>query len=60
VSTKDKTCELAVRYLGIISLALVIGITLCFLAVIGYNTYISVTQEKIEVQATNSNFTNNL
>lgn len=60
MNAKDNTCELAVRYLGRISLALVIGVTLCFLAVIGYNTYISVTQEKIEVQTTNSNLINNV
>ena len=60
MSTKDTTSELAVKYLGRTSLALIIGITMCFLAVIGYNTYISFSQEKIEVQTANSNLSNNL
>jgi len=58
VSTKDNN-DIAVKYLGRISITLVVGVIICFLAVIGYNTYISVTQEKIEVQTVNSNFTNN-
>ena len=46
----------AVKYLGRTSLALVIGMIICFLASLGYNTYIK--SKKIEVQATNSNSTN--
>lgn len=59
VHTKD-TSELAVRYLGRALLAVIIGIIICFLTTIGYNTYISISQEKIEVQATNSNLFNDV
>lgn len=48
----------AVKYLGRTSLALVIGMVICFLASLGYNTYVKYTDKKIEVQATNSNSTN--
>lgn len=58
MNTKD-TSELAVTYLGRALLAVIIGIVICFLTTIGYNTYISISQEKIEVQAMNSNSTNN-
>ncbi len=47
--------ELAVKYLGRTLLVVVIGIVLYGLASLGYNTYISVTKEKIEVHAENSN-----
>ena len=49
---------LAVKFLGIISTILVLGFILCFLAIIGYNTYIKYQDEhkKIEVHAENSNF----
>lgn len=51
---------LAVRYLGIALIFLIIGIVLCFLASLGYNTYIRFQDKhkKIEVQATDSK-TNN-
>lgn len=39
-----------------ITIILAVGLIVCFLATIGYNTYISFTKEKIEVQALNSNF----
>ena len=47
----------AVKYLGIALILLIVGIVLCFLASLGYNTYIKYTDKKIEVQATNSNST---
>ena len=47
----------AVKYLGRALIALIVGIVLCFLASLGYNTYIKLSDEKIEVQATNSNST---
>jgi len=40
---------------NIISIILAVGLILCFLATIGYNTYINVTKERIEVTSTNSN-----
>lgn len=39
-----------------VTIILAVGMIVCFLATIGYNTYISLTKEKIEVQAQNSNF----
>ena len=44
----------AVRYLGIALIFLIVGIVLCFLASLGYNTYIKFqdNHKKIEVQAT--------
>ena len=47
---------LAVRYLGIVSISLVVGIVVCFLAGLGYNTYVKFQDKhkKIEVQATDS------
>lgn len=47
---------LAVKYLGISLIFLIIGIVLCFLASLGYNTYIKFqdNHKKIEVQATDS------
>ena len=54
MSTKDGN-DIAVRYLGRALLAVILGIVICFLTTIGYNTYVSISQEKIEVQATNSN-----
>lgn len=47
----------AVKYLGRTSFALVVGMVICFLASLGYNTYVKYTDKKIEVQATNSNST---
>lgn len=51
--------KLAVALLGATSIILVIGIVICFLAVLGYNTYIKYTDQdkKIEVHAQNSNST---
>ena len=50
---------LAVRFLGLALIFLIIGITLCFLASIGYNTYVKYhdKDKKIEVRAENSNST---
>lgn len=47
---------MAVRYLGIALIFLIVGIVLCFLASLGYNTYIKFqdNHKKIEVQATDS------
>lgn len=56
--TQDDSNVIAVKYLGRALIALIVGIVLCFLASLGYNTYIRFSQEKIEVQATNSNFNN--
>lgn len=47
---------LAVKYLGITSISLVLAIAICFLANLGYNTYIKIHNNKeIEVRAENSN-----
>lgn len=60
MSTKDTTSnDIAVRYLGRSLIALIIGIVLCFLASLGYNTYIRWSQKEIEVRAENSNSQNN-
>lgn len=50
---------LAVKYLGISLIFLIVGIVLCFLASLGYNTYIKFqdNHKKIEVQATDSKTT---
>lgn len=47
---------LAVRYLGIALIFLIVGIVVCFLASLGYNTYLKFQDKhkKIEVQATDS------
>ena len=49
--------QLAVKFLGIISVILVLGFIVCFLASLGYNTYIKYSDDnkKIEVHAQNSN-----
>ena len=60
VSKKAANNEVAVEYLGKALISVIIGIIICFLATIGYNTYISVTDKKIEVRATNSNTSNNI
>lgn len=46
----------AVRYLGISLILLIVGIVVCFLASLGYNTYLKFQDKnkKIEVQATDS------
>lgn len=41
---------------NIVTIILAVGLIVCFLATIGYNTYFSFTNEKIEVQTQNSNF----
>lgn len=48
---------LAVKYLGIALICLIVGIVLCFLASLGYNTYIKIQDKhkKIEVHTKNSN-----
>lgn len=49
--------RLAVKFLGIALVLLIVGIILCFLASLGYNTYIKYSDDnkKIEVHAENSN-----
>ena len=49
--------QLAVKFLGIISVILVLGFIVCFLANLGFNTYFKYSDEnkKIEVRAENSN-----
>ncbi len=51
--------KMAVRYLGIALIFLIVGIVVCFLSSLGYNTYIKYhdINKKIEVQATDSNET---
>lgn len=48
---------LAVKFLGIALIVLIVGIVLCFLASLGYNSYIKFkgNNKKIEVRAENSN-----
>lgn len=56
LKTKDTNGnDVAVKYLGRALIALIIGIVLCFLASLGYNTYIRWSQKEIEVRAVNSN-----
>ena len=54
---KLETELLAVKFLGIALILLIVGIVLCFLASLGYNTYIKYQEKnkKIEVHAENSN-----
>jgi len=51
---------LAILFLGIALVSLIVGIVLCFLAILGYNTYLKIQneQKKIEVRAKNSNQNN--
>ncbi len=51
---------MAVQYLGIALIFLIVGIVLCFLASLGYNTYIRFQDKhkKIEVQAMDSKSNN--
>ena len=51
---------LAVKFLGIVSIILALGFSVCFLAIIGYNTYLKYQDKhkKIEVHAENPNFKN--
>ena len=48
---------LAIKFLGIVSILLVLGFILCVLALLGYNTYLKYQDKhkKIEVRAENSN-----
>ena len=46
---------LAIKMLGTALILLIIGIVLCFLASLGYSTYIKCSNKKIEVHAKNSN-----
>lgn len=54
-TNENRNNELAVKYLGRTLMITIVGITIYGLATLGYNTYISATKEKIEVQAQNSN-----
>lgn len=51
---------LAVKFLGIALIALIVGIVLCFLASLGYNTYLKIQDKnkKIEVCAEDTNSKN--
>ena len=50
---KDYNCnDIAVRYL-------IVGIVLCFLASLGYTSYIKWSEKEIEVRAVNSNSNTN-
>ena len=51
--------KIAVKYLGKTSIILVVGVIICFLASLGYNTYLKIqsTNKEIEVQAMNFNQT---
>ena len=53
----DDSNDLAVKYLGAISVILAVGLVLCFLASLGYNTYITYSGKKIEVRTENLNST---
>lgn len=53
----DDSNVMAVKYLGRVSVVLAVGFALCFLASLGYNTYITYTGKKIEVRTENSNST---
>lgn len=45
-------------YLGRVAIILSIGMVICLLASLGYNTYLSITKERIEVRTSNSNSIN--
>lgn len=53
--------NLAIKFLGISLIILIIGVILCVLAFLGYNTYIKYesSNKKIEVRAVNSNSSSN-
>ena len=53
--------QLAVKFLGIISVILVFGFVICFLAILGFNTYFQydIQDKKIEVRTENSNLLGN-
>lgn len=52
VSTAD---VIAVNYLGKVSIALVIAFAMCFLANLGYNTYIKIHNKEIEARTESFN-----
>lgn len=56
MNTNDNNV-VAVRYLGRALISLILGMVVCFLATLGYNTYIKYSDKKIEVHAENSNST---
>ena len=57
---KDYNCnDIAVRYLDRALIALIVGIVLCFLASLGYTSYIKWSEKEIEVRAVNSNSNTN-
>lgn len=53
--------QLAVKFLGIISIILVLEFVICFLAILGFNTYFKydIQDKKIEVRTENSNLLGN-
>lgn len=56
-----KKFSISIKYASLISVSLIVGFVICFLAKLGYLprfTY-SDNKRKIEVQATNSNFLQN-
>ncbi len=56
-----ETDLIAVKFLGIALILLIVGIVICFLASLGYNTYLRLQykNKKVEVHAEeNSNFPN--
>ena len=58
ITLKHQAETTAVEYLGRTTISLVVCFTLCFLSVIGYNTYVKLQDKKIEVQTMNSNLLN--
>ena len=46
----DDSNGLAVKYLGTISVILAVGLVLCFLASLGYNTYITYSGNKTKIK----------
>ena len=58
MKTKDNSNVVAVQYLGMALICLIVGMVVCFLASLGYNTYIKYSDKKIEVLTQNSNSTN--
>ena len=60
LSTKDtKSNNLAVNYLGIALIVAIVVFGIYAIVAQGYSAHVSVSHEKIEVQATNSNSQNN-
>ena len=56
-----KQTEIATRYLGLSLIFLIVGVVLCFLANLGYSSYIKLqsADKKIEVHAQNFNSIDN-